>query len=141
MTPLLAGLMLISLLGWGLWPVADKMALRYTMHPIFMGIVYSITSLAFDLMAWGVGSQLGGVTVVFNRGMWWLVGGSLVSCTAMLTYSYAMQRADANIVTSITAAYPLVTLLASVLFLGEVVTPLRVVGAILTVIGAILVSL
>lgn len=134
-------LMILAAIGWGLWPIFDKMALRYNMHPIVIGVVYSAVSLGFDGVALLVGSSMkGGIDWTINKGAIWLVVGSTVSCVAMLAYTFALRRVETSVVVAVTGAYPLITMLASVLILNEQMTWQRGFGTALVVAGIFLVS-
>jgi transporter family protein len=65
-----------------------------------------------------------------------LTGGVL----GLTAYFHALQRGQASLVVPFTSAYPLVTVLLSLLVLGEPITPTKVLGVALIVGGVMLLA-
>ena len=62
------------------------------------------------------------------------------AAVASLFYSRAMAEGDAGAVSALTASYPPVTLMLGMAFGGETLTKNKLLGSILTVLGALLFS-
>ena len=71
---------------------------------------------------------------------WGVVAGLFVLGT-FLTISLALERGEASQVIPVTASYPVFTAILAVIVLGERLTPRRLTGTSLVVLGVILVSI
>jgi len=73
----------------------------------------------------------------------WILWVTLAGASAAVSFpliNVALQRAPASQVIPITAAYPIVTAILSIIFLAEQPTALRVIGTLLIVVGVVLLA-
>jgi len=73
-------------------------------------------------------------------GVGWAVAAALCASSAVVLFSVALTHGVAREVVPASSAYPVVTLVASALFLSESITLVRVVGAGLVIVGLVLIS-
>lgn len=133
---------LLSLFGmicWGIAPIFAKMALK-NLNPA-VGLVFRTLFAASVIACWSLGSgslrQIKGVSI----NTWILIAIEAVLATLIgdLAYFAAIKKGDVSLVTIIMSSSPLVTLIFACIFLGEKITLTRIIGAILVVIGVILI--
>lgn len=117
--------------------ISIKLALRSVSWPVLIipTLVCYAVLIAYFLL-------VGGVRTPKSSGSWilWVVVAGLLTAGSFPLMNFALERAPASQVIPITAAYPVITLALAALFLGESVTGIRLVGVVLVVAGAILVS-
>lgn len=130
----------VAVLAWGAAGVFDKLAVRGA-DPF--GAVLARMAMATLLIL--------GFCVVTGRArealqlsprtyLMLACSGACGAFIGQLGYFLALKYAPASQVVPTTATYPVVALLLAVLFLREQLTPLRVVGVLLVVLGLMLVS-
>lgn len=125
----------IYVLALGSLGVTIKLALRTVTWPdvlVWTAIVYAAT--AFVLTA------LGRVSLGWSGGDRWALASGALAVVGIITLYLALDVADASRVVPATAAYPVLTLLLGVAVLAEKVTPGRVAGTLLIVLGVALVG-
>ena len=133
---------LLALLGmvcWGIAPVFAKIGLR-NVDPL-AGLVLRTIFAASVVSGWVIVS--GSFTKISSIPVnsWWLIGVEALLATLVgdLAYYAAIKNGDVSIVTIIMSSSPLITILCAVLFLGEQITLMRIVGAGFVVLGIILI--
>src|SRR5438105_384837 len=128
--PALGFVLLTGLLG-----VTIKLALRDVKWPeilIWTAIVYA--ALALGSIA------LGGNALHLNRGAPWALVSGICAAVGLICSFIALRHAKAVVAVPVMSAYPVVTLLASVTFLRESISPSRAAGIALVLIGVILLA-
>lgn len=132
-------LALFGMICWGIAPVFAKIGLR-NVDPL-AGLVLRTIFAASVVSGWVIVS--GSFTKISSIPVnsWWLIGVEALLATLVgdLAYYAAIKKGDVSIVTIIMSSSPLITILCAVLFLGEQITLLRLVGAGLVVLGIILI--
>jgi len=131
----------LAVLCWGVAPFFEKAGL---------GKIAPLPATA--LRSWMIGICLLG-TVTFS-GAWkdiagvdlrslglLLAGGFLAGLVGQVVFFMALRGGHPSQIVPFTAAYPLITMLLSVVVLREAVTPGRVVGAICVAVGLVLLRL
>lgn len=117
--------------------ISIKLALRSVSWPVLIipTLIFYAVMIAFFVV-------VGGVRTPKTPGSWivWVVLAGLLTAGSFPLMNFALERAPASQVIPITAAYPVVTLGLAALVLGEAITGIRVLGVVLVVAGAILVS-
>jgi bacterial/archaeal transporter family protein len=131
-------LVLISIVGWGLWSYLQKMAV-YRLHPIHMQIItYSVGMLLltfYSTIAYHKVSQPFSIS-----GMWFAILASLCSAIASVSFLFAIRQGNVGIISVLTSTSPLITLLLAFVFLGERLTLLKMFGVLLTIGGVIILA-
>lgn len=79
-------------------------------------------------------------TTINTKGVAFALMGGLCMCIGSLAYFFALRRGGAGEVTSVTALYPAITLLLSVLFLREEITLQKGFGLALAIAGVFVLS-
>jgi drug/metabolite transporter (DMT)-like permease len=123
--------------GWGIWGICDKQALKAGIHPVMIAVVYSIGGTIIDvILLRSIGQKF-----AVPAGAWFWLILSIIACTgAFLGYMYLLLRSEASTAVTLTSAYPLVTVILATLFFGEPITLTKVIGAVLTVSGVIILT-
>ena len=70
----------------------------------------------------------------------WAAVTAFCAAGALVLFFYALTKGEASTVVPATSAYPLVTLVGAAIFLGERITVVRVIGAVLIIAGVIVIS-
>ncbi len=135
MKPEIILLLLITAFLWGTTPVLEKIGLG-SADPLTGVTIRSIAvtvALVIYLVLAGKAKQV--FQADFKTWVIFSVTGLMAGLLGMLTYFIALKRGATSQIVPIAAAYPLVTVILSVLILGEHVTFLRLIGTILIVVG------
>lgn len=134
--------LILSLLGmvcWGIAPIFAKIGLK-NVDP-FSGLMLRTIMASSVVCSWVIFS--GSFTKVSSIPAisWWFIAIEALLATLVgdLAYYAAIKKGDVSLVTIIMSSSPLVTILFTVLFLGEQITLLRIVGAGLVIIGIVLI--
>jgi transporter family protein len=128
-------LLIITAFLWGSTPVLEKIGLGKT-DPLtgvtIRSIAVTIALLIYIALAGKIKqlmqTDLKTIAIFSLTG---LMAGGL----GMITYFAVLKKAPTSQVVPIAATYPLVTAILSVLILGEHVTPLRLLGTVLIIVG------
>lgn len=126
-------LLYIALLG-GLG-VTTKLALKHVgwqdviVWTTIVYIIISVTMLA-----------AGQAKVGFGAGTVAAVASGVLASTALVAFYIALGRGEASTVVPFTSVYPIVTLVLSALVLAEKITPLKGAGALVVVLGVVMIS-
>ncbi len=130
---LVPSILYILLLG-GLG-VTTKLALRdVTWQDViaWTAVVYALITVVMLVS--------GQATIGFGPGTFWAIVSAVLASTALIAFYIALGKGDASRVVPFTSAYPVVTLILAALVLSEKITPLRGGGALLVVLGVVLLS-
>lgn len=132
-------LALFGMICWGIAPVFAKAALK-EINPA-AGLVLRTIFAANVVSCWVILSGSFSNVSKIPVGTWWLIGTEALLATLVgdLAYYAALKKGDVSLVTIIMSSSPLITILCSVLFLGEQMTLIRVIGAGLVIVGIILI--
>lgn len=130
----------IAIVGWGSAPLFDKLALG----GLSAGAAVVLRSVFASIMLTGYGATAGWLQDIGSAKaapvLLLAVGTLLSPAIGNFAYMKALKEAGASQVTPVTASYPLVAVTLAILFLGEQLTLLKVLGAVLIVVGIVLVS-
>lgn len=134
----------IAVLGWGIAPVVDKLALKES-DPL-IGLTVRGIAVLFTLLAAVVINGKTHALVSFVRNdmystLLFALSGLLAGVIAMLTYYGALQLAPTTKVVPVTSIYPLVTALLGILLLKEHMSITQIAGVLLIVAGVYMVQL
>lgn len=126
---------------WGLAPVAAKVALGQVSPLFALGIRSALATAMITLWLQVSGGHRLVAPISTRVAAWLVVEAILATVVGDALYFYALQRGQAVQVGLVMACSPLVTVMAASLLLNEPLTPLKFVGAIIIVIGLVLVSI
>lgn len=127
---------ILALLFWGVWAFLPKIATRY-IDP-YSAMVYQ--SLGGILVGLGVLISLR-FQVEFNiPGFSYGLAIGLLGFFGAFMYLIAASKGPITLVAPITALYPTLAIILSLVFLNETVSPKQVLGIALSVVAIILIS-
>jgi transporter family protein len=127
---------LLTVLTWGLWGVFSKLASNY-LKPrqallfqtvgvlIFAGLVLILENFRIE---WS------------TAGFTWAALGGFFAFVGFLTFFAALEHGKTSTVVTLSALYPLVTILLSIVFLHEKLSPRQGVGIVLALIASALLA-
>lgn len=125
-----------ALLVWGLWGYLPKRALR-SMDPSSILILEGLGSVLVGLVMF---VSRGGRVRADLPGMLAAVGTGVCGLGGAYFFLLALERGKASVIVPFTALYPLVTLVLSVLLLGERPSVANLIGICLAVAAVALLS-
>lgn len=133
----------IALFGaicWGIAPMFGKVGLR-GVHPLDGLAARTLITVIF-VGGWVFASgSIGRITAIPTRRWYFLAAEAFLATFAGdLAYYAAIKKGDIGQSASILATSPLITLWAGWYFLGETMTPLKLIGAALIIVGVVLLS-
>jgi uncharacterized membrane protein len=115
--------------------VTAKLALRtISWQQLVLWVPIAYLVIALGLVA------LGGTRFPLGAGGAWAAATAIGAASALVLFFYALTKGPASQVAPATSAYPIVTVIGSVLFLSEELTLARGLGAALVVAGVVLLS-
>ncbi len=129
-------LVLVSIIGWGIGSLFYKGA-NDNLHPI---MVSSLVTLLYMVL---LPLSLPFIKVDFSvntKGILYSLAGGFCMCIGSLAYFYALKRGGAGEITTLTALYPALTLLLSVLFLREEINFRKIIGVALALVSVFILS-
>lgn len=137
---MLALLVLTTLVCWGAWGIFDKLAVARA-HPMAVQLLGTLVGLAFlPVYVWALRRE--GAPLAWPAGAGhWVVLASVTGLLGLIAFLYALKLGSATFVIGATAAYPAVSLLLARLFLGEPLTPARVIGILFVSAGLLALNL
>jgi bacterial/archaeal transporter family protein len=129
--PSLAYMALLGTLG-----VTTKLALDHvSWQDVILWTMVAYVVIGIIMLSTGQAS-LG-----FGPGTGAAIASAVLASSALIAFYIALGRGDASQVVPFTSAYPVVTLVLSALVLAEKITLLRGLGALVVVIGVVMISL
>jgi drug/metabolite transporter (DMT)-like permease len=134
----------LGALGQAVGYVISKVALRSGLDPLSATVVRVVAAMVgIWALAAARGEAGGSFAVLRDRAAaLFMVGGAFFGPFLGVTLSlYALQHIEAGVAASITACYPLPTILLSARFHGERLTARSLVGAVVTVAGVVVLFL
>lgn len=130
---------LITALIWGLAPVFEKMGMRGRIDPYLGVVIRTIPITIASVSGLFFMGRVRELATADPRSMVMVIlGGLLAGFVGQIAYYSALKHGEASIVVPLAATYPLVTLIISILFLGETVTMQKIAGIALIVGGVAL---
>jgi bacterial/archaeal transporter family protein len=125
-----------SVLAFGVWGIASKLALRSLSWASVLGCTAFVYVIATAILA-----SSGKVGIHIGRDLVWaIVGGACGAIALMCFYGAISAGGDVSTVAAISAVYPAVTFILAVLFLGDSFSLTRLGGVALVVGGVVLLS-
>jgi len=127
---------LMALVCFGLWGFFPKIAVRYIspksalIYEVMGGVL--VAAVTWFSMSKGIEHSLKGVTPAFITGV--------VGYLGMFFFLHAVDLGKVSVVASLTAVYPVVTILLAAIILKEQITYVQYVGIFMALTGVILLS-
>jgi transporter family protein len=128
---------------WGIWGIAEKMALFKGNPWQTLFAFLSWSALVFTpTVAYFLYKFHGKLGFQINKWVWlWAFIAVASNGLAVIAFRYALLREGAGMVVALTAAYPIMTAILSTIFLKESLGWVGYFGIILTCFGVYLISL
>ncbi len=128
----------LTLIFWGSAPLFEKIGLRGTTPLAALTIRTTLAAIVLLGASLFLGQASNLLSLSLRDYLALGVSGVLAGVLGMFTYFSLLKSGQASKIVPLTAAYPLVTALLSFLLLGEKLTPLRLLGISLTILGLII---
>ncbi len=128
---------LIATLSWGVWGLAMRFASQhYEWHQTL--ILSSFWTFIFAMV---IGFWFTSGIVFDSTGLWFTIAAGFFGSLAVAGFQSALELGKTSIIVPLTALYPVVTVVLSVIFLKEGVTALQGMGIALAIVSTLLMSL
>ena len=128
---------LVTVVMWGAWGTLGKVALRH--------VTWVQASLIFGLMTVMGCALLFGMVRRESRWQAADLGAAaltgVLGTVGLLTFYLALEHGKASLVVPLTGLYPVLTVVLSILFLGEHITRMQTAGVVCAVVAVGLISL
>lgn len=129
-------LLAITIVGWASWSFLAKLT-TYRLHPLQMFIVGCVVNIlllpvyAFSMKTCSVNNSWhpGSIAIC--------AAASLASAMGSLAYTYGIRTGELGTIAVLSCAYPLLTTLLAIIFLGESITTTKVIGIMFVIIGVV----
>jgi transporter family protein len=133
--------LLLAILGWGLGAFFDKACLKH-MDPSGAFYVRSLFMIGIfgPLVAWKYAQTRAALLGSDKLGPLFVLGSVIVSMGGVFFYLKALSGGEASRIVPLSSAYPFVTFVLAVLFLGESFTLNRLLGTLLLTGGIYFIS-
>lgn len=131
---------ILAILCWGLWGFFGKLATRYNTPLVITAInnliapVYGIVMLLF------IKNKTGSINIK-NPALLLIFLVMTAGTIGSYAFYAALSRGSPSIVVTLTALYPAVTIILSVIFFKESFTVLQIIGFALVFLGALLLNI
>ncbi len=132
-------LALLCAMVWGVAPIFEKLSLRDTTSFVALTIRSVATSITLILIAFFTGREREIVGVSLYTLSYILIGG-FFGILGLYIYFTALKMGTPSKVVPLVNVFPLFTALYAAAFLGEKLTPTRLIGIALVVAGVILIN-
>ena len=120
---------------WGAVPLLEKLGL--TKSQPLAGLFYRCLGVLIGLLLLGLFMlKPQEIKAVDSRSIIFLIlGGFLASFVAQICFYNSLKIGEVSRVVPVAGAYPLITFILGVLFLGESINPVKTAGVLLIIIG------
>ncbi len=131
---------ILAFVSWGLWAFFIKLVEKhFSVSNIFFwyGLFYFIFTfiLSFLFLKNEINRNIFNIWIIF------IVIAGLAASLANFFFYYALSKGNASIIVPLTALYPLITIILSLVILKEKVTFYQTIGIILALIAGVLLSI
>ena len=130
-------LALLSAVAWGCWGVFSKLSTNRGMSPTTLAFLSSCVSFIVVVGSYAWQRFPAAPT---PAGIFFALLSGLCGAIGLLCFSIAIKRGDAAIIVTLSAIYPVFTLLLSPFLLQEQLSLTHAVGVLLVTLGVILVA-
>lgn len=129
-------IILLAIFGYGLGAVFYKLASEHA-HPIITCAIM----VGFNILLLPLGFfYFKASPTVNSSGFWFSLLGAACTCVGTLSYFFAQKGVGAGQIAAIVGVSPIVTILVSAFFLGEVFTLKKVIGCLCAIIGVMILT-
>lgn len=125
-----------TVMMWGVWGVFSKLASAHA-RPRQMLLFQSVGVLAFALVVLGIEKFKVEPT---GAGFGWSFAAGFLTFLGFLTFFAALEKGKASTVVTVSALYPVVTIVLSILFLHEKLTGRQTAGIALALAASVLLA-
>lgn len=132
-------LAIFGMVCWGIAPIFAKLALKNVNS--IAGLTVRTLFAASIVMLWSTasGNFPNIKSIPVNAWLFIAIEAILATLVGDLAYFAAIKRGEVSLVTIIMSSSPLVTLIFAAIFLGEQITFIRLIGAIMVILGIVLI--
>jgi transporter family protein len=131
------GLALLSAVAWSFWGLFSKLSANRGVPPGTFAFLSSCASFAMITLSY-VGQR--GPLPKAPLGLFFALLSGVCGAIGMLLFAQAIRLGNAAIIVTLTATYPALTVLLSLVLLQERVSLLNAAGVLLVILGVILVA-
>jgi transporter family protein len=126
----------LTVVTWGLWGVCSKIAATYA-KPRQALLFQTVGIVAFALLVFALEK----FKIEWNAaGFGWAALGGFLAFVGFLTFFAALDQGKASTVVTLSALYPLVTILMSIAFLHEKLSMRQGIGIVAALIASVLLA-
>jgi transporter family protein len=127
---------LLSVVGYGLWGFLGKLGSQAMGKYQYLLASYIVATLTFAgaFWVWSPGK------IAWAPGALLVVAGGLCTSLGAIGFFSAIERAPLALVAPLTSLYPVLTVLLSLLFLGERLTLAQSLGVVCAILSGVLLS-
>ena len=125
--------------GFVMFEAAIGITIKLSLRDVDWRQLLIWTAVAYTVLATVLIAGLGEAPSLGPGAGWAAASGAFASCS-LLAFFIALGRGEASRVVPVSAAYPLVTAIVAALALSEELTPLRLAGTVLVVLGVVILS-
>lgn len=132
-------LAIFGMVCWGIAPIFAKLALKNV--DSVAGLTVRTLFAASMVMLWSAfsGNFPNIKSIPVNVWLFIAIEAVLATLVGDLAYFAAIKRGEVSLVTIIMSSSPLVTLIFAAIFLGEQITLIKLIGAVMVIIGIIII--
>jgi transporter family protein len=131
------GLALLSAVAWAFWGIFSKLSTNHHVPPGLLAFLSACASFTV-ITLYFVWQRL--PLVKTATGLAFALASGICGAIGMLLFAEAIKLGNAAIIVTLTATYPALTVLLSLLLLRETVSVVNAVGVLLVTLGVVLVA-
>lgn len=128
-------LALLSAVAWAFWGLFSKVSANHGVPPVTLAFLSSCISFTVITLSYLWQHPPLPPTVI---GLWFALLGGACGSIGVLCFSWAIKLGSAALIVTLTATYPALTVMLSLLFLREQISLLNAFGVVLVVLGVVL---
>lgn len=129
-------LLILSTILWGVWGYVNKRAVDHA-HPLTVQWMYYLPTLLFIPILYVLGSRIAPQTNLDGSALRFALISGVAAAIAALLFFFALQTTSASVAVAITASYPVVTLLIGAVMREETITPQKLIGIGIIILGVV----